>query len=131
MNSDWMVLLAILILARSEEEKIRNKGTPVISTARMPDSVQLDGVRIAREIMAALKDEETEIFDRAANHVYMYYAEIIKEIRANSDVDKLNHALAIHFAGLRERIDRLENDLITRGQQPPNTPARRTPRNEK
>jgi hypothetical protein len=47
---------------------------------------------VAAEIMDALKTDETDFFDRAANYVFMYYAEIMDEIKANSEIVRANQS---------------------------------------
>jgi hypothetical protein len=54
-----------------------------ISTSSHPKEV-------AAEIMDALKTNESDFFDRAANYVFMYYAEIMDEIKANSEIVRAN-----------------------------------------
>jgi hypothetical protein len=63
---------------------------------------------VAAEILAALKDDENDIFDRAANYVYMYYAEIMEEIKANG-----NQALKMkgYVAEIKDAIGHLTEML--------------------
>ncbi len=59
---------------------------------------------VAAEIMEALKTNESDFFDRAANYVFMYYSEIIDEIKAgNQAIGKIRESVL----ELKEKI----NDL--------------------
>jgi hypothetical protein len=82
-----------------------------ISTSSHPKEV-------AAEIMDALKTNETDFFDRAANYVFMYYAEIMDEIKVNSEMVRANqtfqkqqmHAIGIikeSVLELKEKINAL------------------------
>jgi hypothetical protein len=66
---------------------------------------------VAAEIMDALKTDESDFFDRAANYVFMYYTDIMEEIKANSNVQKEQlHAIGVikdSILELKEKINAL------------------------
>ena len=67
--------------------------------------------KIASEIIASLKDDETEFFDRAANHVFMYYTELKDEIKANSNVQNFSQEVSRLLKGNNESLIKLLKDF--------------------
>jgi hypothetical protein len=121
----WWAIYLVHNDGLKRQERTRGAVQVIGREAWKPPPPKFDSKAVAGEIIASLKGEESEIFERAAEYAYMYYANIIKEIKANSHVEQANHEVSLHFASLSERIAQIESSLATVVQQTQRTPRKK------
>ena len=106
----WLAIYLVYNDGLKRQERTRGAVQVIRREAWKAPPPKFDSKAVAGEIIASLKGEESEIFERAAEYAYMYYANIIKEIKANCQ---------------GERIAQIESSLATVVQQTQRTPRKK------